>query len=73
MPVWQKCSCMVKKQVTENKRQTTSITLFRTKEAKDQKTNIMEKSKLLDFSTMPMTTESLSFIHTCFQTAIMLM
>ena len=28
---------------------------------KDQKTSIVEKSKLLDFSTMPTTTESLSF------------
>ena len=30
---------------------------------KDQKTSIVEKSKSLDFSTMPTTTESLSFIH----------
>ena len=39
----------------------TGTTLFRTKEAKDQKTSIVEKSKLLDFSTMPATTESTLF------------
>ncbi|MDE6903988.1 MAG: hypothetical protein K2P76_03405 [Lachnospiraceae bacterium] len=45
------CSCTVKKQATENKRQTASATLFRTKESKDQKTSIVEKSKSLDFPT----------------------
>jgi len=36
------CSCTVKKQATENKRQTASTTLFRTKKSKDQKTSIVE-------------------------------
>jgi len=39
---------IVKKQATENKKQTASTTLFRTKEAKNQKTSIVEKLKLLD-------------------------
>ncbi len=37
-----KCSCTVKMQADENKRQTASTTLFRTKESKEQKTGIVE-------------------------------
>ena len=53
------CSCTVKKQATENNRQTASTTLFRTK---DQKISILRKSKLLDFPTMPTTAESLPLL-----------
>ena len=53
------CSCTVKKQATENNRETASTTLFRTK---DQKISILRKSKLLDFPTMPTTAESLPLL-----------
>ena len=47
--------------IGSNLNQIASTTLFRTNATKDQKTSIVEKSKSLDFPTMPTTTESLSF------------
>ena len=50
---------MVKKQATENKRQTASTTLFRTKEAKDQKTSTVEMCIILIFSDILLTLDIL--------------
>ena len=50
---------MVKKQATENKRQTASTTLFRTKETKDQKTSTVEMCIILIFSDILLTLDIL--------------